>query len=231
MIILSQMVGELPASSASRLATASWLDDFAATSWLGSVAGVTARVFVEQFAEKSLDLRAARRASRFAANWFAATGWLDNFTATGWLGSTAGVTSVVTMEQFAQEATTWGTSAIAARIGATSGFVVSDRGFASASWLDRTTIVTTFVTKLVKQAKSTSVNGTASDESNSEQSGNQYTTHRGISMDSRFGKGSLGTANRNRSEAAIAAVRSGVYSDQSCEEIRRCHGKLTTMNR
>ncbi|WP_197231428.1 hypothetical protein [Novipirellula artificiosorum] len=151
---------------------------------------------LEQLAEEAFDFVAARRT--VTANGFATAGGLDHFATTGgfddfatasWLRCTACVACIVTMEQFAQQSTFRSReAAVAARLGTTSGFEARCWSFAATGGLDVTTRIASAITQFVKQAKRAGVDRAASDESDSEQSRNEYTTHRGISKDLGFRK-------------------------------------------
>ena len=92
-------------------------------------------------------------------------------------------------EQAAQKAALWFRTRIAARVDDFAAAAGSTGCFTSACGLDVTTGVTsTLVTQLVKQAKRASVSRARCNHCDCQQSWNDYTTHREISMDIGSGK-------------------------------------------
>ncbi|WP_231604698.1 hypothetical protein [Crateriforma conspicua] len=175
-------------ASRSSFATASRFDDFEAAGGLDHFATAIASVIVlvEQLLEQSQRVAGlvARCGSVAAANRLAtADGFANgNFaTASGFNNRcAAGVASAVTLEQLAEQ-----TALRCRSFAATNRFANRcTNGLASANRLAHvTTGITSVTTQLVKQAERAGARGTAGGDRESQQSRDDYTTHREFSME------------------------------------------------
>ena len=107
------------------------------------------------------------------------------------LHAATGVTAVVATTRICNFAAACRCSASAARgFAATSWFngATTTRCFAATRWCSCTAAVTTAITEFVKKAERFGVSRAASNHRDCQQRRNDYTTHRGVSMDESIGK-------------------------------------------
>ncbi len=183
------MPAELESATAAGFATASGLDHFTATSWFDAASVVaTATTFAEQLAEQAFDFVSATRcvttrvdhlATTSRSCYFASASRCSDFATASWLDDLASaVTATVFLgEQLLQQAKLWlATRAVTTRVHS---FTATSRhgDFAATCRFDVATAITVVATKFAEQS-SAGAGGACDYESESQQSRNQYTTHR-----------------------------------------------------
>ena len=211
------------------LATASWLSrSFATAAWLffctaSWLAAVVAAVLSHHASEKTFDAASAS-CTVAAVNFFCTASWLfyGSFAATSglffstasWLAAVAAVLSHHTSEKTLEAA------AASCSVAAVDFFCTANRlnrSFAATSWLSFCTtnwlacIASISFTKTEK-TKRTCVGGARGDQSDCQQSWNDYTTHREFSMEKSSGR-LLQRLSRNTSERPKTSFKPRLVTD------------------